>query len=83
MAKINPYLAMHTFGAISSKLRLRLSAKARILGPLGQMTGVQLMTGAPTYRRTPPLYLHLVDVDIEQHLIATYPEIVDRISRAL
>ena len=46
---------------------------------LGQMTGVQLMTGAPTYRRTPPHSLHLVDVDIEQHLIATYPEIVDRI----
>ena len=43
------------------------------------MTGVQLMTGAPTYRRTTPLHLHLVDVDIEQHLIAAYPEIVDRI----
>ena len=46
---------------------------------LGQMTGVQLMTGAPTYQHATPLHLHLVDVDIERYLIETYPEIVDRI----
>ena len=46
---------------------------------LDQMTGVQLMTGTPTYRTASPLYYHLVDVDIEKHLIDDYPEIVDRI----
>ena len=43
------------------------------------MTGVQLMTGAPTYQSASPVDLHYVDIDIEKHLIDAYPEIVDRI----
>ena len=46
---------------------------------LKQMTGVQLMTGAPTYKRASPVDDHLVDIDIEKHLIDEHPEIVDRI----
>lgn len=46
---------------------------------LDQMTGVQLMTGAPTYRVTSPLNHHLVDIDIEKRLIDTHPTVVDKI----
>ena len=46
---------------------------------LNRMTGVQLMTGAPTYRSASPVDYHLVDIDIEKHLIDTHPEIVDKI----
>ena len=47
---------------------------------LSKMTGVQLMTGAPTYRSvSSPVDLHLVDVDIEKYLIDEHPKIVDRI----
>ncbi|MDE0327328.1 MAG: hypothetical protein OXN27_25655 [Candidatus Poribacteria bacterium] len=46
---------------------------------LNRMTGVQLMTGAPTYRSASPVDHHLVDIDIEKHLIDEHPEIVDRV----
>ena len=46
---------------------------------LNRMTGVQLMTGAPTYRNRSPVDHHLVDIDIEKHLIDSHPVIVDRI----
>ena len=46
---------------------------------LNRMTGVQLMTGAPTYRNASPVDHHLVDIDIEKHLIDAHPEIVDRV----
>ena len=46
---------------------------------LKRMTGVQLMTGTPTYRRASPVDYHLVDIDIEKHLIDEHPEIVERV----
>ena len=46
---------------------------------LDRMTGVQLMTGAPTYRRVSAVDYYLVDFDIEKYLIDTYPEIVERL----
>ena len=56
---------------------------------LRKMTGVQLMTGAPSYRKLSPanehltdvkVYKeHLTDVDIERHLIDSYPDITERV----
>ena len=46
---------------------------------LNQMTGVQLMTGAPTYQKASPDDHHAVDIDIEKHLIDEHPAVVDRI----
>ena len=46
---------------------------------LNRMTGVQLMTGAPTFRSAEPFDHHLTDIDIEKRLIDTYPEIVERL----
>ena len=37
------------------------------------------MTGAPTYRNGSLVGHHLVDIDIEKHLIDSHPAIVDRI----
>ena len=63
------------------KQRVTLTTFGRKANPwaLNRMTGVQLMTGAPTYRRASPVDYHLVDIDIEKHLIDAYPEIVDRV----
>ena len=50
---------------------------------LQNMTGVQLMTGLPSYRpseNSPTGYLHLTDIDIERKLIDAHPDIVDRIA---
>ena len=46
---------------------------------LPKMTGVQLMTGTPTFRSASPVNYHLVDIDIEKYLIDEHPEIVERI----
>ena len=42
---------------------------------LSDMTGVQIMTGYPTFHG----YQYLTDIDIERHLLETHPEIVRRI----
>ena len=50
---------------------------------LAKMTGFQIFTGEPTYRvdpSSPNGFIYLVDVDIESHLIATHPAIVNRIT---
>ena len=64
-----------------NKQQVTLASFGRKANPwtLNRMTGVQLMTGAPTYRSASPVDLHYVDIDIEKHLIDTYPEIVNRI----
>ena len=49
---------------------------------LPNMTGVQLMTGLPSYRpseNSPTGYIHLADIDIERKLIDAHPDIVDGI----
>lgn len=49
---------------------------------LAQMTGVQIMTGYPTYKPSkdsPDGYAYLTDLDIERHLLDTHESIVDRI----
>ena len=64
-----------------TKQRVTLASFGKKANPwtLDQMTGVQLMTGAPTYRPASPLYYHLVDVDIEKHLIDNHPAVVEKI----
>lgn len=64
-----------------NKQQVRLASFGRKANvwTLQQMTGVQLMTGSPTYRTASPLDYHLVDIDIEKRLIDDYPEIVDRL----
>ena len=47
------------------------------------MTGVQLMTGTPTYRSRSPVAPYLVDIDIETHRIDDPPEIIDWILRLM
>ena len=63
------------------KKQVTLATYGRKANPwtLNRMTGVQLMTGAPTYRSASPVDSHLVDIDIEKHLIDTHPEIVERV----
>ena len=49
---------------------------------LPNMTGVQLMTGLPSYRpseNSPTGYIHLADIDVERKLIDAHPDIVGRI----
>lgn len=47
---------------------------------LSDMTGVQLMTGFPTYRHaSKKLFYYYTSFDIERHMIETYPELVDGI----
>ena len=49
---------------------------------LSDMTGVQIMTGNPTYRAdtsSPTGFNHLTDIDIESKLLREYPDIVSRI----
>ena len=47
---------------------------------LEKMTGVQLMTGWPTYKPAPnKLFYHYVSIDIERHMIETFPDLVDQI----
>ena len=64
-----------------NKRQVTLTSFGRKANPwtLNQMTGVQLMTGAPTYRSGSPVDHHLVDIDIEKHLVDSHPAIVDRI----
>ena len=50
---------------------------------LAKMTGFQIFTGEPTYRVSPSSpdgFIYLVDVDIESHLLATHPDVVERIT---
>ena len=49
---------------------------------LSEMTGVQLMTGFPTYRRDPNgNYLYYTSIDIERQMIETFPDAVAQIQR--
>lgn len=46
------------------------------------MTGVQLITGEPTHRRSPTSpngYIFLTDIDIESALLKRYPEIAEKV----
>lgn len=43
--------------------------------------GVQLMTGKPTYRPSGRIYLYYVSIDIEAHMIESYPEQVAQIQQ--
>lgn len=43
--------------------------------------GVQLMTGKPTYRPSGRIYLYYVSIDIEAHMIESYPEQVAHIQQ--
>ena len=46
------------------------------------MTGVQIMSGKPTYRRFGKTgYLYYTSIDIEAHMIAAYPDQVARIQQ--
>lgn len=64
-----------------NKQQVTLTSYGKKANPwtLNHMTGVQLMTGTPTYRSRSPVDHYLVDIDIEKHLIDDHPEIVDRI----
>lgn len=64
-----------------NKQQVTLTSYGKKANPwtLSHMTGVQLMTGTPTYRIRSPVDHYLVDIDIEKHLINDYPEIVDNI----
>ena len=47
------------------------------------MTGVQLMTGSPSYRHStdsPDGYIYLTDIDMEARLLSKYPDIAHQIS---
>ena len=47
---------------------------------IGNMTGVQLMTGFPTYKRSDGyLYLYYTSIDIERRMIENFPEAVAKI----
>ena len=47
---------------------------------IGNMTGVQLMTGFPTYKRGDGyLYLYYTSIDIERRMIENFPEAVAKI----
>ena len=49
---------------------------------ISKMTGVQLMAGFPTYRRTGKTgYLYYTSIDIEPHMIESYPEQVVQIQQ--
>ena len=64
-----------------NKRQVTLTSYGKKANPwtLSRMTGVQLMTGAPTYRSRSPVDHYLVDIDIEKHLIDDHPEIVGKI----
>ena len=64
-----------------SKEQITLNSFGRNAGEWlrGKMTGVQLMTGTPTYRAASPADYHLTDIDIERSLIDKHPAIVDQI----
>ena len=47
---------------------------------MGRMTGLQIMTGYPTYRRVGTTgYIYLVDIDIEKRFIEQFPKHYQRV----
>ena len=63
------------------KQQVTLASFGRKANPwtLNQMTGVQLMTGTPSYRNLFSVSHYLVDIDIERHLIDSHRTIADAI----
>ena len=70
----------HLWGSRKQVTRKSYGQKWYGYKALEKMTGVQLMTGWPTYKPAPnKLFYHYVSIDIERHMIETLPDLVDQI----
>ena len=74
-----PLLAYSEFWGDKRQVTLKTFGKKANPWTLNKMTGVQVMTGAPTYLRGVAFDHYLTDIDIEKHLIETYPETLEQI----
>ena len=80
--KDQPILAFGHLWNQRKQVVLKTYGKLANAWRLSDMTGVQIMTGNPTYRAdtsSPTGYNHLTDIDIESKLLIEYPDIVSRI----
>ena len=77
--KDQPLLAYSAFWDKREQVTLKTYGTQASAWRLSDMTGVQIMTGAPTYLRGVALDHYLVDIDIEKHLIETYPDTLEQI----
>ena len=80
--KDQPILAFGHLWNQRKQVVLKTYGKLANAWRLSDMTGVQIMTGNPTYRAdtsSPTGFNHLTDIDIESKLLREYPDIVSRI----
>ena len=80
--KDQPILAFGHLWNQRKQVVLKTYGKLANAWRLSDMTGVQIMTGNPTYRAdtsSPTGYNHLTDIDIESKLLREHPDIVSRI----
>ena len=80
--KDQPILAFGHLWNQRKQVVLKTYGKSANAWRLSDMTGVQIMTGNPTYRAdtsSPTGYNHLTDIDIESKLLREHPDIVSRI----
>ena len=80
--KDQPILAFGHLWNQRKQVLLKTYGKIANAWRLSDMTGVQIMTGNPTYRAdtsSPTGYSHLTDIDIGSKLLREHPDIVSRI----
>ena len=80
--KDQPILAFGHLWNQRNQVLLKTYGKIANAWRLSDMTGVQIMTGNPTYRAdtsSPTGYSHLTDIDIGSKLLREHPDIVSRI----